>query len=61
MSAFLIVDQWRYLAADVYLSEAPDPPPPRYTLYKYMYLYLFTQGVGGGGGGKWPVRRLEGR
>jgi hypothetical protein len=53
---FLKVDQYRYLAAGVYLSKAPDlpPPPPRYTLY------LFTQGRGGGGVGE-PVRRLEAR
>ncbi len=58
---FLRIDQERYLAAGVYLSEAPDPlppPPPRYTLYEYILLYLFTQGRGGVGG---RVRRLEGR
>jgi hypothetical protein len=54
---FLQIDQYRYLAAGVYLSEAPDllPPPPRYTLYEYMYL------IHTGGGGDELVRRLEGR
>jgi hypothetical protein len=51
MSAFLKIGQQRYLAAGVYLSEAPYPLPPRYTLNEYMYpcIYLFTQGRGGGG------------
>ncbi len=30
-----------YLAAGVYLSEAPDPPSPCYTLYEYMYPYTY--------------------
>ncbi len=52
---FLKIDQQRYLAAGVYLSEAPDPlPPPRYTLY------FFTQGRGTGEVDT-SVRRLEGR
>ncbi len=47
MSVFFRIGQLRYLAAGVYLSEAPDPlPPPRYTLYEYIPLYLFTQGRG---------------
>ncbi len=47
------VDQKRYLAAGVYLSEAPDPPPPPvHTVCKHVPpLYLFTQGRGGGAGG----------
>ena len=45
---FLKIDQERYLAAGVYLSEAPDPlPPPCYSLYEYIPLYLFKQGKGG--------------
>jgi hypothetical protein len=37
-----------YLAAGVYLSEAPDAlaPPPSNTLYEYIPLYLLTQGRG---------------
>jgi hypothetical protein len=50
--------QYRYLAAGLYLSEAPiPPPPPSYKLHEYITLYLFTQG---GWAGE-PVRRLEGR
>jgi hypothetical protein len=47
---FLKVYQYWYLAAGVYLSEAPDPPPPYYTdtLYENLPLYLFTQEGGGG-------------
>jgi hypothetical protein len=66
---FLKIDQYRYLAAGVYLSEAPDDPtpPPPPTLYELLNdtipLYLFCIHTGGGGG--WgvgePVRRLEGR
>jgi hypothetical protein len=42
---FLKIDQLRYLAAGVYLSEAPDLLFPRDTLYDYTHtpLYLFTQ------------------
>ncbi len=49
---FLKIDQDRYLAAVVYLSEAPFPPdpilPPN-TLYTCVHctVYLFTQGRGG--------------
>jgi hypothetical protein len=59
---FLKIDQQRYLAAGVYLSEAPYPLPLCYTLYEYipLYLFLFTQGRGGGWGIGEPVRRLEG-
>jgi hypothetical protein len=48
---FLKIYQERYLAAGVYLSEAPDPlpPTPSYTLYEYIPLYIFTQGRGRGG------------
>jgi hypothetical protein len=47
---FLKIFQQRYLAAGVYLSEAPDPsPPPCYTQYEDILLYLFTQGRGGEG------------
>ncbi len=44
-----------YLAAGVYLSEAPARPPPRYTLYEYIV--HIHNGKGGRVGE--PVRRLE--
>jgi hypothetical protein len=41
-----------YLAAGVYLSEAPDAlPPPCYVLYEYIPLYT-VKGVGGLGEGR---------
>ena len=47
---FLKVDQKRYLAEGVYLSEAPIPPPsPVKHCYESTPLYLFTQGRGVGG------------
>ncbi len=56
---FLKIYQERYLAAVVYLSEAPFPPmtpysPPPYTLYTCVHcgdctVYLFTKGKEGGG------------
>ncbi len=57
---FLKNDQYRYLAASVYLSEAPIPsPPPLHTLWIHTPVLIHT-GKGGGGVGE-PVRRLEGR
>jgi hypothetical protein len=60
---FLKIDQQRYLAAGVYLPEAPDrlpPPPPTPVTHclntVHAPLYLFTQGRGE----VEPVRRLEG-
>jgi hypothetical protein len=55
---FFKIYLYSYLAAGVYLSEAPYPLPPRYTLYEFIPLYLFTQGKGGRVDE--PVRRLEG-
>jgi hypothetical protein len=51
----------QYLAAGVYLSEAPDPlpPPPLHTVWIHVLLYLFTQGKKEGVGVDEPVRRLE--
>jgi hypothetical protein len=45
---FLKIDQQTYLAACVYLSEAPDPFP-RNTLYEYMYPCTYSHWEGGGG------------
>ena len=46
---FLKIYQKRYLAAGVYLSEAPDPRSC-YTLYEYMHpcTYLHREGAEGG-------------
>jgi hypothetical protein len=51
---FLKIDQERYLAVGVYLSETPDPPTHCYTLYEYMYpcTVLIHTGQAGGGGGR---------
>jgi hypothetical protein len=50
-----------YLAAGVYLSEAPDPLSPLcYTLYEYSTPVLIHIGKGGWGIEE-PVRRLQGR
>jgi hypothetical protein len=56
---FLKIDQYRYLAAGVYLSEVPDPPPPpRYTLYEYCTCTPVLIHIGKGEGGlDEPVRR----
>jgi hypothetical protein len=56
---FLKIDQKRYLAEGVYLSEAHDPLPPCYTLNEYMYPCTYSHKEGGGVDE--PVRRLEGR
>jgi hypothetical protein len=59
---FLKIDQERYLAAGVYLSEALAPissPPPCYTLYEYMYPCTYSHREGGRGVDE-PVRRLDG-
>ncbi len=58
---FLNSDQKRYLAAGVYLSEAPDPlpSPPLHTVWIHTPVLIHT-GKGGRGEGK-PVSRLEGR
>jgi hypothetical protein len=63
---FLKIDQKRYLAAGVYLSQAPVPlPPPFTTLYEYIPLYLYL-GRGGRGvcepvGGKRALVHKRGR
>jgi hypothetical protein len=45
------IDQYRYLAAGVYLSEAPDPPLPLlHTLSENMYPCTIHTGKVGGGG-----------
>jgi hypothetical protein len=47
---FLKIYQQMYMAAGVYLSEAPDPLAPLlHTVRIHVPLYLFTQGGGGGG------------
>ncbi len=59
---FLKIDQLRYLAAGVYLSEAPDPLPPLLHIAWIEYTVhtpaLIHTGKGGMGVGE-PVRRLE--
>jgi hypothetical protein len=68
MSAFLKNLQVKYLAAGVYLPEAPDPGGigglrqihTVWILYVYIPLYLFTQGRWGGEVGE-PVIRVKGR
>jgi hypothetical protein len=58
---FLKIDQERFLAAGVYLSEAPDPrPTPRYNLYEYIALYSTYSQREGGRGLDEPVTRVEG-
>jgi hypothetical protein len=58
---FLKIDQYKYLAAGVYLSEAPDPPPPdTHCMSTFTAVLIHTvKGEGGGGVGE-PVRRLQG-
>jgi hypothetical protein len=58
---FLKLDQERYLAAGVNLSEAPYPPLSLYTLYEYIPLYILIHTGRGGGGVGEPVRGLQGR
>ncbi len=46
---FKKIDLLWYLAAGVYLSDAPYPLP-RYTLYEYMYPCSYSHREGGRGG-----------
>jgi hypothetical protein len=55
---FLNIYQQRYLAAGVYLSEAPNHLPPPVTHCMNTYLCTYSHMEGGVGE---PVRRLEGR
>jgi hypothetical protein len=58
---FLKIYQQRYLAAGVYLSEAPDPPLPPIKHCVNTYPCTYSHREGGGMGVGEPVGRLEGR
>ncbi len=50
-----------YLAAGVYLSDAPDPlPPPLHTEWLHTSFYTYSNRAGGGEGGRWTSEKVRG-